>query len=292
MKENNSLPLIMIHDVEYVYSNGTVALKKVSLNINKGEFVAIMGQNGAGKTTLIRTVNGLIRPTKGEIFIEGENIDSKTIATLSKKVGIIFQNPTHQLFSNTVEDEIIFSLKNLNLNREEIQIKVDKVLKEFNLEKYRKRSPLNLSGGEAKKIATASIICREPEILVFDEPTLGQDAKEIRFFVKLIQNELKKGKTIIIVTHSVEFTIEHAPRTVLMSGGRIIADGPTKNILTNEFLVENSSLIMPQIYQLRIELQKIGIDVPKEVVKEQEMINFLNNYLENKTTTIHEGRLN
>lgn len=292
MKENNSLPLIMIHGVEYVYSNGTVALKKVSLNINKGEFVAIMGQNGAGKTTLIRTVNGLIRPTKGEIFIEGENIDSKTIATLSKKVGIIFQNPTHQLFSNTVEDEIIFSLKNLNLNREEIQIKVDKVLKEFNLEKYRKRSPLNLSGGEAKKIATASIICREPEILVFDEPTLGQDAKEIRFFVKLIQNELKKGKTIIIVTHSVEFTIEHAPRTVLMSGGRIIADGPTKNILTNEFLVENSSLIMPQIYQLRIELQKIGIDVPEEVVKEQEMINFLNNYLENKTTTIHEGRLN
>ncbi|GAI70914.1 unnamed protein product, partial [marine sediment metagenome] len=159
MKEKNSLPLIMIHDVEYVYSNGTVALKKVSLNINKGEFIAIMGQNGAGKTTLIRTINGLIRPTKGEIFLEGENIDSKTIATLSKKVGIIFQNPTHQLFSNTVEDEIKFSLKNLNLDREEIQIKVDKVLKEFNLEKYRKRSPLNLSGGESKKIAIASIIC-------------------------------------------------------------------------------------------------------------------------------------
>ena len=291
MKENNSLPLIMIHDVEYVYSNGTVALKKVSLNINKGEFVAIMGQNGAGKTTLIRTINGLIRPTKGEIFLEGENIDSKTIATLSKKVGIIFQNPSHQLFSNTVEDEIKFSLKNLNLDREEIQIKVDKVLKEFNLEKYRKRSPLNLSGGESKKIAIASIICRDPEILVFDEPTLGQDAKEIRFFVKLLHNELKKGKTIIVVTHSVEFTIEHSPRTVLMSGGRIIADGPTKNILTNEFLVENSSLIMPQVYQLRIELQKIGIDIPKEVVKEQEMINFLNNYLENKTTTIPEGRL-
>ncbi len=290
MKEKNSLPLIMMHDVEYVYSNGTVALKKVSLNINKGEFIAIMGQNGAGKTTLIRTINGLIRPTKGEIFLEGENIDSKTIATLSKKVGIIFQNPTHQLFSNTVEDEIKFSLKNLNLDKEEIQIKADKVLKEFNLEKYRNRSPLSLSGGESKKIAVASIICRDTEILVFDEPTLGQDAKEIRFFVKLIHNELKKGKTIIIVTHSVEFTIEHAPRTVLMSGGRIIADGPTKNILTNEFLVESSSLVMPQIYQLRIELQKIGIDVPKEVVKEQEMINFLNNYLENKTTTIPEGR--
>ncbi len=290
MKEKNSLPLIMMHDVEYVYSNGTVALKKVSLNINKGEFIAIMGQNGAGKTTLIRTINGLIRPTKGEIFLEGENIDSKTIATLSKKVGIIFQNPTHQLFSNTVEDEIKFSLKNLNLDKEEIQIKADKVLKEFNLEKYRNRSPLSLSGGESKKIAVASIICRDTEILVFDEPTLGQDAKEIRFFVKLLHNELKRGKTIIIVTHSVEFTIEHAPRTVLMSGGRIIADGPTKNILTNEFLVESSSLVMPQIYQLRIELQKIGIDVPKEVVKEQEMINFLNNYLENKTTTIPEGR--
>ena len=284
MKDKNSLPLIMIHDVDYVYSNGTIALKQVSLNIKKGEFIAIMGQNGAGNTTLIRTFNGLIRPTKGSIFLEGENIDSKTIATLSKKVGVIFQNPMHQLFSNTLEDEIKFSLKNLNLDKEEIQIKVDQTLEEFDLEKYRKRSPFNLSGGESKKLATASILCRDPDILVFDEPTLGQDAKEINFLLRLIKNELKGGKTIIMVTHNIEFTIEHVPRTILMSGGQIIADGPTQSVFTNEFLISKSSLIMPQIYLFKKELQKIGITVPKEVIRESEIIDFLDNYLESKST--------
>ncbi len=284
MKDINSLPLIMVHDVDYVYSNGTIALKQVSLNIKKGEFIAIMGQNGAGKTTLIRTFNGLIRPTKGSIYLEGENIDSKTIATISKKVGVIFQNPMHQLFSNTLEDEIKFSLKSLNLDKEEIQIKVDQILKEFDLEKYRKRSPLNLSGGESKKLAIASIICRDPDILVFDEPTLGQDAKEINFFLGLIKNELKRGKTIIMVTHNIEFTIEHAPRIILMGGGQIIADGPTQSIFTNEFLISKSSLIMPQIYLFKKELQKIGITIPKEVIRESEIISFLDNYLESKST--------
>jgi len=284
MKDKNSLPLIMVHNVDYAYSNGTIALKQVSLNIKKGEFIAIMGQNGAGKTTLIRTFNGLIRPTKGSIFLEGENIDSKSIATISKKVGVIFQNPMHQLFSNTIEEEIKFSLKNLNLDKEEIQTKVDQILEEFNLEKYRKRSPLNLSGGESKKLSIASILCRDPDILVFDEPTLGQDAKEINFFLGLIKNELKRGKTIIMVTHNIEFTVEHAPRTILMGGGQIIADGPTQSIFTNEFLISKSSLIMPQIYLFKKELQKIGITIPKEVIRESEITNFLDNYLEGKST--------
>ncbi len=284
MQDKNSLPLIMVHDVDYVYSNGTIALKQVSLNIKKGELIAILGQNGAGKTTLIRTFNGLIRPTKGSIFLEGENIASKTIATLSKKVGVIFQNPMHQLFSTTLEDEIKFSLKSLNLDKEEIQIKVDQILKEFDLEKYRKRSPFNLSGGESKKLATASILCRDPDILFFDEPTLGQDAKEINFFLGLIKSELERGKTIIIVTHNIEFTVEHVPRIILMSGGQIIADGPTKSIFTNEFLISKSSLIMPQIYLFKKELQKIGITIPKEVFRESEIIYFLDNYLESKST--------
>ena len=284
MMDENSHPLIMVHDVDYVYSNGTIALKQVSLNIKKGEFIAIMGQNGAGKTTLIRTFNGLIRPTKGSIFLEGENIESKTIATISKKVGVIFQNPMHQLFSNTLEDEIKFSLKNLNLDKEEIQIKVDQILKEFDLEKYRKRSPFNLSGGESKKLATASILCRDPNILVFDEPTLGQDAKEINFLLGLIKNELERGKTIIIVTHNIEFTVEHVPRTILMGRGQIIADGPTQSIFTNEFLISKSSLIMPQIYLFKKELQKIGITVPKEIIRESEIIDFLDAYLQSKST--------
>ena len=266
-------------NVDFIYPNGTQALKNISLNVDKGEFLAIMGQNGAGKTTLIRTLNGLLRPSQGVIYIEGEDISLKTVATLSKRVGIIFQNPMHQLFSNTIEDELKFSLKNLELNKEEITENINNFLEKFNLSKYRDRSPLNLSGGESKKLAIASIICRDPRILVFDEPTLGQDAKEIKFFIDLINHELTKNITIVIVTHNVEFTIEYVPRTVLMAQGKIIADGPTKDVLSNEILLKESSLVMPQVYQLKNELKNIGFDIPEEIYRESDMINFFSSYL-------------
>ncbi|MFX0009488.1 MAG: energy-coupling factor ABC transporter ATP-binding protein [Candidatus Hermodarchaeota archaeon] len=289
MKYNKLLPIIMVHNVDYKYSNETVALKQVSLNIKQGEFVAIMGQNGAGKTTLIRTLNGLIRPTKGSVFIEGENIALKTIAMISKKVGIVFQNPMHQLFSNTIEDEIKFSLKNLNLDKAEIQLKITQILNEFDLEKFRKRSPLTLSGGESKKLAIASILCRDPDIIVFDEPTLGQDAKEIKFFLELVGKELERGKTIIMVTHNIEFTVEYVPRTILMEAGRIIADGPTQKIFTNEFLISKSSLILPQLYLFKKELEKIGIIIPKELIKEYEIVDFLSSCLNIESIKLKEG---
>ncbi|MFX1433305.1 MAG: energy-coupling factor ABC transporter ATP-binding protein [Promethearchaeota archaeon] len=266
-------------NVNFFYPNGTHALKNISLNVDKGEFLAIMGQNGAGKTTLIRTLNGLLRPSKGVIYLEGKDISLKSVATLSKRVGIIFQNPMHQLFSNTIEDELKFSLKNLGLNKEEITVNIDTFLEKFNLSKYRDRSPLNLSGGESKKLAIASIICRDPIILVFDEPTLGQDAKEIKFFIDLINNELTKNKTIVIVTHNVEFTMEYVPRTVLMAQGKIIADGPTKDVLSNKILLKESSLIMPQVYLLKDELKNIGFDIPEEIYRESDMINFLSGYI-------------
>jgi len=283
---SEELPIILVKDVDYTYPNRTVALKHINLNIYKGELVGIMGMNGAGKTTLIRTLNGLIRPLKGNVYIDGENIKSKNIGTISKKVGIIFQNPYHQVFSNTVEEEIKFSLKSLNLSKEEIQNRTNDVLNRFNLEKYKERSPLNLSGGETKKLALASIFCRDPEIFAFDEPTLGQDAKEIDFFVNLINKEKDRGKTIIIVTHNIEFAIEHIPRTILMANGNIIADGPTARVLTNEFLVNKSSLILPQIRQLNIALNEMGIQCPEEINSISEMTHFLTNYLKNKSTKV------
>jgi energy-coupling factor transport system ATP-binding protein len=285
----NDNPIIHIDNIDYVYPNNTSALKNISLRINQGELVAIMGQNGAGKTTLIRTLNGLIRPTKGSIYIKGEKNSDKSIADLSKIIGIIFQNPMHQLFSNTIEEELKFSMKSLGYSKEQIQEKVNFFLSKFNFEKYRDRSPLNLSGGEAKKIALATIICREPEIIVFDEPTLGQDAKEIDFFLDLIKHELKKGKTIIMVTHNIEFVFENIPRTILMAQGQIIADGPTEKVLTNDFLVRKSSLILPQIHQLKQGLKGIGIEVPNGIFKEQDMIRFIDNYLSAKSANQGEG---
>jgi energy-coupling factor transporter ATP-binding protein EcfA2 len=276
-------PLIVVKDVDYKYLNGTVALRKINLKIYKGELVGIMGKNGAGKTTLIRTFNGLLRPTNGNVYINGQNIKSKTTGSLSQKVGIIFQNPQHQVFSNTVEEEINYSLKSLNFSKQETQIKTDEILQKFDLEIYRERSPLNLSGGETKKLAVASIICRDPDILVFDEPTLGQDAKEIRFFIELIKNEMQNGKTIIIITHNIEFAIEYIPRTILMADGSIIADGPTKKLITNQFLVTKSALILPQISQFNVALNELGIPCPPNIHSREEMTEFLIDYLKNKS---------
>ncbi len=279
-------PLIVVHDVDYKYLNETVALKKINLKIYKGELIGIMGKNGAGKTTLIRTFNGLIRPTNGNIYINGENIKSKTPGTLSQKVGIIFQNPQHQVFSNTVEEEIKYSLKSLNLSKQENQIKTDDILKKFDLDKYRERSPLNLSGGETKKLAVASIFCRDPDILVFDEPTLGQDAKEISFFIELIKSEMKIGKTIVIITHNIEFAMEYISRTILMADGKIIADGPTEKIITNEFLVKKSALILPQISQFNIALNDIGIPCPNNIYSKDKMTEFLAGYIKDKSKVV------
>ena len=281
---SHPLPQIMLNELDYSYPNGTVALRKINLNIYRGELVGIMGMNGAGKTTLIRTLNGLIRPSNGTVNIEAENIEPKSIGELSKKVGLIFQNPQHQIFSNTVAEEIEFSLKSLNLDKEKVRNKTIEVLKTFNLEKYRERSPLNLSGGESKKLAIASTICRDPEILVFDEPTLGQDAKEISFFTNLLKEERENGKTIIIVTHNIEFAMEFIPRTILMANGRIIADGVTKKVLTNQYLVEKSSLVLPQTRQFALKLRDIGIECPDDIFSKGEMKDFLANYLKTNIT--------
>ncbi|MBY8983471.1 MAG: ABC transporter ATP-binding protein [Candidatus Lokiarchaeota archaeon] len=279
----------MLKDVVYTYPNGTTALKEINLNIYRGEFVGIMGKNGAGKTTLIRTLNGLIRPTQGNIYINNNNIYNTTIATLSKTVGLIFQNASHQLFANTVEDEIKFSLRSFNLNKEESQKKINEILNQFDLEKYRNRSPLNLSGGESKKLAIASIFCRDPDILVFDEPTLGQDAKEIDFFLKLIKKERENNKTVIVITHNVEFAFEYIPRTILMADGNIIADGPTQKVLNNEKLVVKSSLVLPQSRELSLALQSEGFQNTDNLLSTSDATDYLIQFFKNNIRRTQEG---
>ncbi|MEM3716029.1 MAG: ABC transporter ATP-binding protein, partial [Candidatus Bathyarchaeia archaeon] len=167
--------MIEVEDVYFTYPNGVEALKGVSLKIYDGEFIAIMGQNGAGKTTLVKHFNGLLKPTRGRVLVDGVDTRHTTVASLARKVGFVFQNPDHQLFSETVEEEISFALRNFGFDENVIRERVEWALNLLDLAQYRKASPFMLSGGERKRVALASVLAWDPDILVLDEPTIGQD---------------------------------------------------------------------------------------------------------------------
>jgi len=281
---------ILVNNLTYHYPDGTIALKGVNLNIYSGEIVGIMGKNGAGKSTLIKTFNGLLKPTTGVVYIENDEVNNVLMSKLTKKVGIVFQNPDLQLFANTVEDEIRFSLKNLNFTKIELENQISLTLEKFKLKKFQNRTPFTLSGGEKKRLAIASIMCRNPEIIVFDEPTIGQDAEGVKFIRNLIKEKHSEGKTIIIVTHDIEFAIDNIPRTILMADGLIIADGPTNKILSQDQILNIGYLISPQLIILSKFLIDLKIKVPEDVYIKENMVQFLGSYFKDKMGITEGGK--
>ena len=256
--------MIEVEDVSFAYPNGVEALKNVSLTVNDGEFVAIMGQNGAGKTTLVKQFNGLLKPTKGVIRVDGVETTKTSVAAMARKVGFVFQNPDHQLFSETVEEEIAFALKNFGFEKEAIENRISWALNLLGLTQYRKTSPFMLSGGERKRVALASVLAWNPEILILDEPTIGQDYQQKEKLRQFIIQMRAQGKTVVIVTHDVEFVAECNPRVVLMKEGQIVADGEGKDILTNPEALAQSSIVLPQIAQIFKQLTSLGL--PKDII--------------------------
>lgn len=281
---------ILVNHLTYHYPDGTIALKGINLNIYSGEIVGIMGKNGAGKSTLIKTFNGLLKPTTGTVYIENDEVNNVLMSKLTRKVGIVFQNPDLQLFANTVEDEIKFSLKNLNFSKTELENQINLTLEKFKLKKFQNRTPFTLSGGEKKRLAIASIMCRNPEIIVFDEPTIGQDAEGVEFIKNLIKEKHAEGKTIIIVTHDIEFAIDNIPRTILMADGLIVADGPTNKILSQDQILNIGSLISPQLIQLSKFLIDLKIKVPEDVYIKENMVQFLGSYFKDKMGITEGGK--
>jgi len=251
--------VIKVDDVYYTYPNGFEALKGVTLEVREGEFIAVMGENGAGKTTLVKLFNGLLKPTRGAVSVDGLRTTETSVATLARKVGLVFQNPDHQLFSETVKDEVAFALRNFGFNEETVEKRVSWALNLLDIAQYTAASPFTLSGGERKRVALASVLSFNPDYLILDEPTIGQDyAQKDRLRQFAVQlNE--QGKTVVIVTHDVEFVAECEPRVILMSRGKVIADGPAANILSDEDLVLKASLLTPQITQLLHMLSDLGL---------------------------------
>jgi len=272
--------LIEAKDIHFTYPNGVEALKGVSLTIQNGEFVAIMGQNGAGKTTLVKHFNGLLKPTKGQVLVDNVDVKKVSVASLAKSVGFVFQNPDHQLFSETVEEEISFALKNFGFEKSVTEARVTWALNLLGLTQYRKTSPFMLSGGERKRVALASVLAWDPKILMLDEPTIGQDYQQKEKLRQFILQMKTQRKTIIIVTHDVEFVAECNPRVLLMREGKIVADGEAKTILTNPSVLMQASIVPPQVAQIFLQLPELNL--PKNVIDVYEAREILLNILEKK----------
>jgi energy-coupling factor transport system ATP-binding protein len=256
--------MIEARDVYFSYPSGVEALKGVSVTVRDGEFVAIMGQNGAGKTTLVKTFNGLLKPTRGSVAVDGTDTTKTSVAKLARNVGFVFQNPDSQLFSESVEEEIAFALRNFGFEKDVVEKRVTWALNLLGLTQYRQASPFMLSGGERKRVALASVLAWDPKMLILDEPTIGQDYQQKEKLRQFILQMKTQQRTIIVVTHDVEFVAECNPRVLLMREGKIIADGEARKILTDPTSLTQASIVPPQIAQIFLELS--DLQLPTNVI--------------------------
>jgi len=240
-----------------------------------------MGPNGAGKTTLVKHFNGLLKPTTGEVLVNGISTRNVSVAKLARNVGFVFQNPDHQLFSETVEDEIAFALHNFGFEDAVIEKQVDWALNLLDVVQYRKTSPFMLSGGERKRVALASILAWDPQMIILDEPTIGQDHHQKEKLQQFILQLNKQEKTVVVVTHDVEFVAECNPRVILMREGTILVDGKAQQILTDPEVLAQASIVPPQITKIFLELADLGL--PTDVIDVHDATKILLNRLRKKS---------
>ena len=251
--------MIQTEGLRFAYPTYPEVLRGIDLTVGDGEFVAIMGENGAGKTTLVKTFNGLLLPTAGRVKVDDVDTRESSVARLSKDVGLVFQNPDHQLFSETVREELAFSLRNFGYSEDTIERRVATILETLDLTRYAESSPFVLSGGERKRVALAAVLVWNPKHIILDEPTIGQDYQQKDRLRNFIVQLNAQGKTVIIITHDVEFVAECRPRIVLLSKGLVIGDAPAEDLLSDEQLLEKASLTRPQIGALMHQLRDFGL---------------------------------
>ena len=239
-----------IENLEHIYLNGHKALIDINLDIYKKEITAIIGQNGSGKTTLSKHFNGLLRPTAGRIYVNGRDVALRRVSEMAREVGYVFQNPNYQLFCPTVLEEIQFGLKNLRLSDEDIKARTREVINEFDLKGMLKKQPVTLSSGSKKIVALASVYAMDPEILFLDEPTTGQDQYGKTRLGLLSRKMKEQGKTVIIISHDMDFVAEYADRVIVMNESRIVLDGTPAAVFSNEEVMRTAHIMPPQIYAI------------------------------------------
>ena len=249
---------IEISGLTFTYPAGVQALRGVSLTIESGEQLAIVGQNGAGKTTLVKHLNGLLQPTSGTVRVGDWDTREHSVAKMARRVGYIFQNPDEQLFSKNVGTEVAFGPKNLGYSSEQVQALVKDALAMTELSEKTETNPYDLSPTWRKMVAIASIIAMDTPVVIFDEPTTGQDAANIARIANVIKLLRERGRTVITITHDIDFCAENFERVIAMSQGTILLDGKANNVLGQEEILATTYVDPPQLTRLgkRLDLKE------------------------------------
>jgi len=260
---------ILLNHVSYIYNQGfaneTVALEDVTMQIDKGEFVGIIGATGSGKSTLMQHFNGLYLPTEGNVYFNGQDITDKdfVMKMLRQKVGLVFQNPENQLFAETVEKDVCFGPENMDISKVEAQKRAYEAIRLVGLpDTIYDVSPLQLSGGQKRRVAIAGVLAMKPDYLVLDEPTAGLDpvsAKELLDMLKILQTQV--GITVVMVSHNLEEVAEYADRVVVMKEGSKILDGTVGNVLSQVGILEQAGLLAPMGMKIMYGLKKAGVSL-------------------------------
>ena len=255
---------IEIKNLHFTYPAGVEALSGISLNIDSGEQVAIVGQNGAGKTTLVKHLNGLLLPIRGHILIGDWDTTKHSVSKLAVRVGYVFQNPDEQLFSKNVGMEVAFGPRNLGFNGEQVQGLVKDALAMTELSDKTETNPYDLSPTWRKMVALASVIAMDTPIVIFDEPTTGQDEMNITRIAHVLKALRERGKTVITITHDIDFCGENFERVIAMAQGKVLLDGKTNDVLGQDEILATTYVDPPQLTRLG---KRLGF---KYTVRDQE----------------------
>lgn len=248
-------PVLQIENLHHVYENGHEALKGINATIYEGDYLAIVGQNGAGKSTLCKHFNKLLTPTKGRILFRGEDVGNKDTTELAQHIGYVFQNPDHQIFSASVLEEVMYGLKIRGVSEDERKDKALEVLRFVELDQYIDFHPFSLSKGLRQRLAVASILVFEPEVLIIDEPTTGQDWQGSQNMLSLIDQLHDRGHTIIVITHNMSIVTDHAKRVFILGQGQLLKDCLPHETFQDESILRQAKITPPQVVQLADRLQ-------------------------------------
>ena len=248
------------------------ALDKVSLDVKKGDFIAVLGHNGSGKSTLAKHINAILEPTEGSLWVDGfDTTDEKNIWDIRQRAGMVFQNPDNQIIASVVEEDVGFGPENIGVPTDEIWQRVEESLKAVGMLKYREHSPNKLSGGQKQRVAIAGVMAMQPECIVLDEPTamlVPVGRKEVLEAVHALNRE--KGVTIILITHYMEEVVE-ADHVYVMDSGKVVMQGTPRSIFSQVERLKEYRLDVPQITLLAYELKKAGLDIPDGILTREEL---------------------